>query len=82
MLQLRDSSLLRAEYRMLLSDLPPIALQKVGAGQLATEAGRAQTMGQLVDTHGGELVELDRTRADWFLQAVPPGSASAPVGEQ
>ena len=51
----------------LLEDLPAITIAKVGPEQLATTDGRAFAIGQLVNKHSGEIVELDQRRVSWTL---------------
>ena len=77
-LPLRAEEALRDEYGVLLQACPPIAVEKVGGAQLSTPGGRAHAIGQLVAKHSGEIVELDQRRANWTLEPVAPGSASAP----
>ncbi len=81
-LQLRNDAALRNEYRILLQVPPAITLPKVGEAQLATPERKAVVVGQLVDKHSGEIVELDRRRASWTLERVAPDSASADHSEQ
>ena len=81
-LALRIDATLRDEYGVLLQALPAITLQKVGGAQLATPDGRAFAIGQLVNKHSGEIVDLDRRRTSWTLQLAAPGSASADLPEQ
>ena len=80
--ELRRNETLRDAYSVLLQALPAIALEKVGAAQLATLEGKAYAIGQLVNKHSGEIVELETNRPDWTLQPVRPDFASAPLHEQ
>ena len=72
----------RQEYAKLLEQFPFSTANKFGDLQLTTPEGRGQAVGQLVNKHSGEVVELDRMRASWVLLPVVPGSASAFDGDQ
>ena len=61
--------------------LPAITIEKVGSEQLATTDGRAFAIGQLINKHSGEIVELDQRCVSWTLERLAPGSASAPPSE-
>ena len=81
-LQLKTDASARHDYRTLLQSLPAITVAKVGPEQLETPEGRARALGQLVDKHSGEIVELDQRRMSWTMERVAPGSASAASSEQ
>ena len=71
---------LRGECAALLERFPDNTLNKVGRDQLSTEVGKAKACVQLVGKHGGEVVEIDRSRGSWVLRPAVPGSASAQWG--
>ena len=81
-LLLREDAAARDEYRVLLASFPDITITKVGQEQLEPPEGRAKALGQLVDKHSGEIVELDQHRMSWTMERVAPGSASAASSEQ
>ena len=60
----------------------PSSRTSLATDQLETEEGKAKAIGQLVNKHNGEIVELDTSRPDWTLQPVRPDFASAPLHEQ
>ena len=68
---------MRDQDRVSLQALPSITWAKLGEEQLAATKGKARAIGQLVDKHSGEIVELDRRSTRWALERVAPGSASA-----
>ena len=81
-LQLREDTAKRDEYRVLLASFPYITIMKVGQEQLETPEGRAKALGQLVDKHSGEIVELDQRQTRWTIEPVASGSARAASSEQ
>ena len=71
-----EAARLGAEFSKLLDDLPESCAVKFGEDTLTTAGGRAQLVVGLVNKHSGELVELDRRCASWWLRVLAPGSAS------
>ena len=81
--ELKTNYRLLRQYDKLLTRLPSIVHEKLGAQKLQTPQDFAKALVNLVDKHTGELVEVDPERSGWSLRECAPGSASATTwGEQ